>query len=211
MCNRLSQADASVNVFHSGEAGGSRWLLLEFFHPSFVPQSVCASIISVRSPSNALILGIVAVGTRKYIDWASVLHRYVALFGWMLAMWITVSASLCHRNRGVDTDLFESGILLLTPVKNPLRLTTTRASSASSLNCYLDFFCARLCSCSKSSPSSGLQASSTKKPTLVCPFLLQLLIYSDPSRAYRGPKIRSPVARYSLSKLFRYPRTFRYT
>ncbi|KIK67405.1 hypothetical protein GYMLUDRAFT_156530 [Collybiopsis luxurians FD-317 M1] len=37
-------------------------------------------------------VGVIAVGTRKYIDWAGALHRYVALFGWTLAMWVTVSS-----------------------------------------------------------------------------------------------------------------------
>ncbi|KAG6811897.1 hypothetical protein H0H92_005355 [Tricholoma furcatifolium] len=34
-------------------------------------------------------VGIVAVGTRKYIDWMHVLHRYIALFAWSLAIWIS--------------------------------------------------------------------------------------------------------------------------
>ncbi|KAF8885420.1 Mechanosensitive ion channel-domain-containing protein [Mucidula mucida] len=34
-------------------------------------------------------IGAVAVGTRKYIDWAGALHRYIAFFAWTLAMWIT--------------------------------------------------------------------------------------------------------------------------
>ncbi|KAK0461093.1 Mechanosensitive ion channel-domain-containing protein [Desarmillaria tabescens] len=34
-------------------------------------------------------VGAVAVAARRYIDWASALHRYVALFAWSLANWIT--------------------------------------------------------------------------------------------------------------------------
>lgn len=32
-------------------------------------------------------VGVVAVGTRRYIEWMQVLHRYMALFGWSLALW----------------------------------------------------------------------------------------------------------------------------
>ncbi|GLB37046.1 putative mechanosensitive ion channel [Lyophyllum shimeji] len=34
-------------------------------------------------------LGVVAVGTRRYIDWIQVLHRYIALTAWTLAIWIS--------------------------------------------------------------------------------------------------------------------------
>ncbi|TFK54216.1 hypothetical protein OE88DRAFT_1624688 [Heliocybe sulcata] len=37
-------------------------------------------------------VGVVAVGSRRYIDWLDVLHRYVALFGWTLSIWITFNA-----------------------------------------------------------------------------------------------------------------------
>ncbi|KAI0001284.1 Mechanosensitive ion channel-domain-containing protein [Russula compacta] len=33
-------------------------------------------------------VGIVAVGARRYIQWLALLYRYVALFGWSLAIWI---------------------------------------------------------------------------------------------------------------------------
>ncbi|KAG2015646.1 hypothetical protein CC2G_008900 [Coprinopsis cinerea AmutBmut pab1-1] len=33
-------------------------------------------------------LGVVAVGTRRYIEWLSALHRYIALFVWTLVIWI---------------------------------------------------------------------------------------------------------------------------
>ncbi|KAJ3556902.1 hypothetical protein NM688_g1764 [Phlebia brevispora] len=34
-------------------------------------------------------IGVVAVAARRYIDWVEVLHRYVALFGWTLACWVS--------------------------------------------------------------------------------------------------------------------------
>ncbi|KAG6900759.1 hypothetical protein C0993_002183 [Termitomyces sp. T159_Od127] len=34
-------------------------------------------------------IGFVAVGTRRYIDWMAVLHRYIALFAWTLTIWIS--------------------------------------------------------------------------------------------------------------------------
>ncbi|KAN0132094.1 Mechanosensitive ion channel domain containing protein [Lactarius tabidus] len=33
-------------------------------------------------------VGVVAVGSRRYIEWLEALHRYVALFAWSLAIWI---------------------------------------------------------------------------------------------------------------------------
>jgi len=33
-------------------------------------------------------IGLVAVGSRRYIDWLVALYRYVAFFGWSLAIWI---------------------------------------------------------------------------------------------------------------------------
>ncbi|KAF9049751.1 hypothetical protein BJ165DRAFT_1341961 [Panaeolus papilionaceus] len=34
-------------------------------------------------------IGVVAVSTRRYIDWLQALHRYIALFAWSLTIWIT--------------------------------------------------------------------------------------------------------------------------
>ncbi|KAJ3490527.1 hypothetical protein NLJ89_g11426 [Agrocybe chaxingu] len=34
-------------------------------------------------------LGVVAVSTRRYIDWMQALHRYIALFAWALANWVS--------------------------------------------------------------------------------------------------------------------------
>ncbi|TFK75422.1 hypothetical protein BDN72DRAFT_757999 [Pluteus cervinus] len=34
-------------------------------------------------------IGVVAVASRRYIEWASALHRYIALFAWSLAIWIS--------------------------------------------------------------------------------------------------------------------------
>ncbi|KAG6837735.1 hypothetical protein H0H93_003537 [Arthromyces matolae] len=41
--------------------------------------------------------GVVAIGTRKYIDWISALHRYVALFAWTLAIWIAWGPLIDNR------------------------------------------------------------------------------------------------------------------
>ncbi|EPQ57543.1 hypothetical protein GLOTRDRAFT_74415 [Gloeophyllum trabeum ATCC 11539] len=48
-------------------------------------------------------VGIVAVGSRRYIDWLDVLHRYVALFAWTLAIWITFN-SIINNNDGDGSD-----------------------------------------------------------------------------------------------------------
>ncbi|KDQ53484.1 hypothetical protein JAAARDRAFT_209850 [Jaapia argillacea MUCL 33604] len=42
-------------------------------------------------------LGLVAVGSRRYIDWLTVLHRYVALFAWTLAIWIAYNPLIDRR------------------------------------------------------------------------------------------------------------------
>jgi small-conductance mechanosensitive channel len=42
-------------------------------------------------------VGLVAVGTRRYIDWLEVLHRYVAFTAWSLAMWITFQPLIDNR------------------------------------------------------------------------------------------------------------------
>ncbi|PPQ98611.1 hypothetical protein CVT24_003944 [Panaeolus cyanescens] len=34
-------------------------------------------------------IGVVAVSTRRYIDWLQALHRYIALFAWSLCIWVT--------------------------------------------------------------------------------------------------------------------------
>ncbi|GAW01584.1 serine threonine protein kinase [Lentinula edodes] len=58
-------------------------------------------------------VGIVAVGTRKYIDWASVLHRYVALFGWTLAMWITWNPLVDTRQESTASNNDKSIVSLI--------------------------------------------------------------------------------------------------
>ncbi|KAF5370669.1 hypothetical protein D9758_001813 [Tetrapyrgos nigripes] len=49
-------------------------------------------------------VGVVAVSTRRYIDWASALHRYVALFAWTLAIWISWNPLVDNRQRGDASD-----------------------------------------------------------------------------------------------------------
>ncbi|KAG7098557.1 hypothetical protein E1B28_000491 [Marasmius oreades] len=49
-------------------------------------------------------IGVVAFGTRKYIDWAAVLHRYVALFVWTLALWISWQPLINRRQRSDASD-----------------------------------------------------------------------------------------------------------
>ncbi|KDQ51186.1 hypothetical protein JAAARDRAFT_41454 [Jaapia argillacea MUCL 33604] len=45
-------------------------------------------------------IGLVAVGTRRYIDWLSILHRYVALFGWTLGIWIAFNPLILRHYTG---------------------------------------------------------------------------------------------------------------
>lgn len=49
-------------------------------------------------------VGAVAVAARRYIDWASALHRYVALFAWSLANWITWNPVIDSRQSSDATE-----------------------------------------------------------------------------------------------------------
>ncbi|KIY73032.1 hypothetical protein CYLTODRAFT_342952 [Cylindrobasidium torrendii FP15055 ss-10] len=42
-------------------------------------------------------VGVIAIATRRYIDWASALHRYVAFFAWTLAMWVSFNPLINAR------------------------------------------------------------------------------------------------------------------
>ncbi|KAJ7647318.1 hypothetical protein FB45DRAFT_1100411 [Roridomyces roridus] len=48
-------------------------------------------------------LGVIAVGTRRYLDWLEVLHRYVTLFIWTLAIFVTYQPLIkdqCNAEQG---------------------------------------------------------------------------------------------------------------
>ncbi|KAF9820412.1 hypothetical protein IEO21_01421 [Rhodonia placenta] len=47
-------------------------------------------------------VGVVSVWSRKYIDWLQALHRYIAFFGWTLAIWISFQP-LVNTRRVPDT------------------------------------------------------------------------------------------------------------
>nr|VWO97655.1 C6 zinc finger protein [Ganoderma boninense] len=47
--------------------------------------------------------GVVIVGTRKYIDWLEVLHRYAAFFGWSLTIWISYNPLINGRQQTDNT------------------------------------------------------------------------------------------------------------
>ncbi|KAF7315647.1 Mechanosensitive ion channel protein [Mycena indigotica] len=46
-------------------------------------------------------LGVIAVGTRRYLDWLQVLHRYVALFAWTLTVFVSYNP-LINSQQGSD-------------------------------------------------------------------------------------------------------------
>ncbi|KAH9940505.1 Mechanosensitive ion channel-domain-containing protein [Epithele typhae] len=47
--------------------------------------------------------GVIVVGTRKYIEWLSVLHRYAAFFGWSLAIWVAFQPLINARQETDST------------------------------------------------------------------------------------------------------------
>ncbi|THV05025.1 hypothetical protein K435DRAFT_790441 [Dendrothele bispora CBS 962.96] len=49
-------------------------------------------------------VGVIAVSTRKYIDWAGALHRYVALFAWTLGIWVSWNPLVDNRQRDDASD-----------------------------------------------------------------------------------------------------------
>ncbi|KDR75887.1 hypothetical protein GALMADRAFT_68503 [Galerina marginata CBS 339.88] len=42
-------------------------------------------------------VGVVAVSTRRYIDWMQALHRYIALFAWTVAVWVSYNPVIDSR------------------------------------------------------------------------------------------------------------------
>ncbi|KAF8629659.1 hypothetical protein AX17_005598 [Amanita inopinata Kibby_2008] len=42
-------------------------------------------------------IGVIAIGTRRYIDWMQALHRYVALFGWSIGVWVSWTPLVSYR------------------------------------------------------------------------------------------------------------------
>lgn len=58
-------------------------------------------------------IGLVAVGSRRYIDWLEVLHRYVALTAWTIAIWVSYQPLLSRRQSGSASDNSKEIISLL--------------------------------------------------------------------------------------------------
>ncbi|KAH9058802.1 Mechanosensitive ion channel-domain-containing protein, partial [Lactarius vividus] len=57
--------------------------------------SLAGSMILPRLAKHTV--GVVAVGSRRYIDWLGALHRYVALFAWTLTIWIAWNPLIDNR------------------------------------------------------------------------------------------------------------------
>ena len=45
-----------------------------------------------------------AIGSRRYIDWLEVLHRYVALTAWTVTIWVTYQPLLNRRQSNEASD-----------------------------------------------------------------------------------------------------------
>ncbi|KAI0344847.1 hypothetical protein BDW22DRAFT_1326420 [Trametopsis cervina] len=60
-----------------------------------------------------LTVGLVAVGTRRYIDWLEVLHRYVALTAWTLVVWISFQPLILTRQEGNASDRSKNALSLI--------------------------------------------------------------------------------------------------
>lgn len=54
-----------------------------------------------------------AVGSRRYIDWLEVLHRYVALTAWTVVTWVTYQPLLNRRQSAGASDNSKAIISLL--------------------------------------------------------------------------------------------------
>ena len=54
-----------------------------------------------------------AVGSRRYIDWLEVLHRYVALTAWTVVIWVTYQPLLNRRQSAGASDNSKAIISLL--------------------------------------------------------------------------------------------------
>jgi len=55
----------------------------------------------------------VAIGSRRYIDWLEVLHRYVALTAWTVTIWVTYQPLLNRRQSPEASDNSKRIISLL--------------------------------------------------------------------------------------------------
>lgn len=58
-------------------------------------------------------VGLVAIGSRRYIDWLEVLHRYVAFTAWTVAIWVTYQPLLNRRQSDHASDNSKEIISLL--------------------------------------------------------------------------------------------------
>ena len=54
-----------------------------------------------------------AIGSRRYIDWLEVLHRYVAFTAWTIAIWVTYQPLLNRRQSDGASDNSKEIISLL--------------------------------------------------------------------------------------------------
>jgi hypothetical protein len=58
-------------------------------------------------------IGLVAVNSRRYIDWLEVLHRDVALTAWTIAIWVSYQPLLNRRQSAAASDNSKAIISLL--------------------------------------------------------------------------------------------------
>ncbi|KAI0063682.1 hypothetical protein BV25DRAFT_1801709 [Artomyces pyxidatus] len=58
-------------------------------------------------------VGVIAVGTRRYIDWLEALHRYVALFAWTLSTWIAWGPLISARQESTASHSSQSAVSLI--------------------------------------------------------------------------------------------------
>ncbi|KAF7321301.1 Mechanosensitive ion channel protein [Mycena kentingensis (nom. inval.)] len=57
----------------------------------------CLAVSQILPPLVRKTLGVIAVGTRRYLDWLAVLHRYTALFLWTMAVFISYNPLINSR------------------------------------------------------------------------------------------------------------------
>ncbi|KAF9654005.1 hypothetical protein BDM02DRAFT_3086356 [Thelephora ganbajun] len=96
------------NIWGIGLLWWSIWLSVVW-----VGWWVCLAFSKVFPSFLRRTIGLVAVDSRRYIDWLEVLHRYVSLTAWTVTVWITYQPLLNRRQSNGASDNSKKIISLL--------------------------------------------------------------------------------------------------
>lgn len=176
-------------------AWGGWWAALAVSRllPSVVRSTVGAIVTVIYGRAKlTMFIGVVAVGTRKYIDWLGALHRYVALTAWTLAVWISYNPLIDSRQESTASTKSKSIISFLSKLMFGV------------------FLCAAVLLFEKF--SIQWIAGKFHEKTYAGAFHSSLVMLSSniSTRTHRRPEVCCPVAHYAVSQFLRHPWTHGY-